>query len=428
MRARFSTASFIIRPAFKVRRGVNEAIPAGKPSRTPFSFPGLASDPPAEDLVEGDEVRLLREADAHLAPSGRRRGPAGPRGRRGSRRCPPCSGRRRGASVSSSATHEASCASRWATSVVRRVSASLTSAKAAWIAFSYCGDGDLAVDLRDLQVRDERPAREEGGDDLRHEAPRPRPRRRRGSESSGPSVPSRAVSEIRGKKAARAAPMFAFAARSWCSAARMSGRRRRTSDGSPAATPLRVRHGAERSGRRSGPTGEPTRSWSACRSTATAPVKAATLTRAASTWLWAWRRSRSDARPASRVFADQLVATTAAPRASTCARPEVLAVGREAQVAPGHGGHERGLRGPAGLLRREVLLERRGRSGSGSARRSPAPTTRGRPRPSTARRCSPCRCRRSSPGCGTCRRWPGPRSSGQLRALDPVEGPHPSRC
>lgn len=63
---RFCAASLIIRPAFKVRRGVNEAIPARRPSRTPFSFPGLASDSPAEDLVEGDEVRLLREADIHF--------------------------------------------------------------------------------------------------------------------------------------------------------------------------------------------------------------------------------------------------------------------------------------------------------------------------------------------------------------------------
>jgi hypothetical protein len=48
------------------------------------------------------------------------------------------------------------------------------------------------------------------------------------------ALPKLAVSEIRGKKAALAAPMLALAASSCCSAARRSGRRTRRSDGSPA--------------------------------------------------------------------------------------------------------------------------------------------------------------------------------------------------
>ncbi len=55
-------------------------------------------------------------------------------------------------------------------------------------------------------------------------------------ESSVLAVPKLAVSEMRGKKAARAAPMLALAAISCCSAARMSGRRISSSDGRPAGT------------------------------------------------------------------------------------------------------------------------------------------------------------------------------------------------
>ncbi len=50
------------------------------------------------------------------------------------------------------------------------------------------------------------------------------------------AVPTLAVSEMRGKKAARAAPMLALAAISCCSAWRTSGRRISTSDGSPAGS------------------------------------------------------------------------------------------------------------------------------------------------------------------------------------------------
>ena len=44
------------------------------------------------------------------------------------------------------------------------------------------------------------------------------------------------VSVMRGKKLARAAPMLALAATNCCSAARMSGRRNRTPEGSPTCT------------------------------------------------------------------------------------------------------------------------------------------------------------------------------------------------
>jgi hypothetical protein len=57
-------------------------------------------------------------------------------------------------------------------------------------------------------------------------------------DSSLLAVPKLAVSEIRGKNAARAAPMLALAAISCCSAARMSGRRIRSSDGRPAGTSI----------------------------------------------------------------------------------------------------------------------------------------------------------------------------------------------
>ena len=48
------------------------------------------------------------------------------------------------------------------------------------------------------------------------------------------------VSEMRGKKLARAAPMLALAPINCCSAARMSGRRSSRSDGRPAATSAKV--------------------------------------------------------------------------------------------------------------------------------------------------------------------------------------------
>ena len=51
--------------------------------------------------------------------------------------------------------------------------------------------------------------------------------------SSALAVPQRAVSAMRGKKAARAAPIWARAARSWCSAAAMSGRAVSSSEGRP---------------------------------------------------------------------------------------------------------------------------------------------------------------------------------------------------
>ena len=52
--------------------------------------------------------------------------------------------------------------------------------------------------------------------------------------SVGLAVPNELVSEIFGKNAARAAPMFALAARNVASACMMSGRRASKSDGKPA--------------------------------------------------------------------------------------------------------------------------------------------------------------------------------------------------
>ena len=56
------------------------------------------------------------------------------------------------------------------------------------------------------------------------------------SSSSWLERPNMPVSVMRGKKLARAAPMLALAATNCCSAARMSGRRNRTPEGSPTCT------------------------------------------------------------------------------------------------------------------------------------------------------------------------------------------------
>ena len=80
-----------------------------------------------------------------------------------------------------------------------------------------------------------------------------------------------AVSVMRGKNAARAAPMLAFAALSWCSAPRMSGRLSRTSEGSPAATASRSATVPKPSGRRRAD-GRADQELERVWSTATAPV------------------------------------------------------------------------------------------------------------------------------------------------------------
>jgi len=54
-------------------------------------------------------------------------------------------------------------------------------------------------------------------------------------DSSALRLPALAVRVMRGKNAARAAPMLALAAFSWCSAWSRSGRRWRISEGRPAA-------------------------------------------------------------------------------------------------------------------------------------------------------------------------------------------------
>src|SRR5580704_11345643 len=57
--------------------------------------------------------------------------------------------------------------------------------------------------------------------------------------SEGDKVPKLPVSEIFGKNAARAAPIFAFAASNDCSAAAISGRRASRSEGKPAGISVR---------------------------------------------------------------------------------------------------------------------------------------------------------------------------------------------
>ena len=87
-------------------------------------------------------------------------------------------------------------------------------------------------------------------------------------DSSALAVPNAAVSEMRGKSVARAAPMSALAALSWLSAWRTSGRRRSTSDGMPGATSPGGITPARLAGSSSSGTGEPTSRLSAFRSSA----------------------------------------------------------------------------------------------------------------------------------------------------------------
>ena len=116
------------------------------------------------------------------------------------------------------------------------------------------------------------------------------------------AVPMAAVRLMRGKKLARATPMFAFMARSWCSAAAMSGRRSSTADGRLAgkaisAVPWPCSSASPATGSRAAGTGPPTSSASACWSLATCVLKAATSRRAASTVVWFCASTRPDVAP-----------------------------------------------------------------------------------------------------------------------------------
>ena len=116
------------------------------------------------------------------------------------------------------------------------------------------------------------------------------------------AVPALAVRAMRGKNAARAAPMLALAAISCCSAWRMSGRRSSRSDGMPSGTsrsatapPSACTLGSNRSG-----TGCPTSSVSAFTSSARRRCCWARVDRAAAVRDSAWRRSRAEVTPWSK--------------------------------------------------------------------------------------------------------------------------------
>ncbi|KGS52720.1 putative outer membrane efflux protein OprM [Burkholderia pseudomallei MSHR5613] len=118
--------------------------------------------------------------------------------------------------------------------------------------------------------------------------------------SVGLAVPNALVSEIFGKNAARAAPMFAFAARNVSSACMMSGRRVSRSDGSPAG--MSVSRFCALSGRpagRSSGSGSPISSTSALSACARARACACWLASAVSTTVCACRRSSSEPVPLS---------------------------------------------------------------------------------------------------------------------------------
>jgi len=102
-------------------------------------------------------------------------------------------------------------------------------------------------------------------------------------ERSALAVPMAAVSEILGKKAARAAPMLALAALSWCSAARTSGRCSRISDERPAETSRGGVTTFRSAGSSASAGGDPHNRVSAFTFWATACVHTAICTRAAST-------------------------------------------------------------------------------------------------------------------------------------------------
>ncbi|MNJ52094.1 hypothetical protein D3C77_474140 [compost metagenome] len=116
---------------------------------------------------------------------------------------------------------------------------------------------------------------------------------------SGLRVPALAVRLMLGKNAARAAPMLALAALSRCSASWMSGRRCSRSDGRPAGTSAsRSLSSFCAAGRLAG-TPVPSSTVRLLRSWATWRWNCASLTRAPSTEVRAWLRSRAEATPTS---------------------------------------------------------------------------------------------------------------------------------
>ncbi|MCY1534545.1 hypothetical protein D9M68_699210 [compost metagenome] len=123
------------------------------------------------------------------------------------------------------------------------------------------------------------------------------------SESALLAVPTLAVSEMRGKKAARAAPMLALAPISCCSAWRMSARRVSRSEGNPAGTSRNsdcvVTASLAGSASEAG-SGCPTSKVSALRSSARWRCCWARADSAAAVSDSAWRRSSAEAAPLSK--------------------------------------------------------------------------------------------------------------------------------
>ena len=173
--------------------------------------------------------------------------------------------------------------------------------------------------------------------------------------------PAKPVSEIDGKNAARAAPMFAFAARSTCSAARMSGRRSRSSrrhagrqvgDDACSARAAAAAAGSPGSGcadeqheRVLGLGAQPREPRDlGARGLRPAPRRCA-------------RRARSAARPRAGAASCR---TTRPTRRERLLGERALLVERAlAQVLRRDLADEREVRGALGLVGREVLLERR---------------------------------------------------------------------
>ena len=153
--------------------------------------------------------------------------------------------------------------------MARSASASATSRKADWIAFSYCAIWMSRWISATSRLACRRPASKIGrricGTKLH--APEP-PSNRPSSELL--ALPAVAVSVMRGKKAARAAPMLALAAISARSAWATSGRRASTSEGTPAGSSVTAaRRALSASGSSSAGTPAPTISASAFSSCAT---------------------------------------------------------------------------------------------------------------------------------------------------------------
>ena len=194
-------------------------------------------------------------------------------------------------------------------------------------------------------------------------------------ESAVLARPAKPVSEIDGKNAARAAPMFALADWRACSAARMSGRRWSSSDGRP--TGIAVRIAVASSG---GGGGRP--SGSGCPDEQVEGVRGL---RALPPGVRDGRARRGElGERGARVEIGALAGLDEAPR-HLAALPdrrqrllgerELLVGGALGQVLHRDLGDEREVRAAPGLLGREVVLER-GRLEAAHARRTDRARTR----------------------------------------------------